>query len=146
MTAIGSPKDGRRARLGFAAADRPWVLTLLAWTVLVWGSRIRNVLADDDLDGTGQAVRIVMAVVFLALAAAVAVRWRQADRDRWLGALVVWTTGVWLVQGVGMLLDDHGVGFKVIHTILAVVSIGLAVLAWRSRRRAAVPGAAGTTI
>ncbi len=35
-----------------------------------------------------------------------------------------------------ILVADHEVGFKVVHTVLAVVSIGLSVLAWREARRA----------
>ena len=38
-----------------------------------------------------------------------------------------WTVLVWTVRGGGILLDDHEVGFKVVHTVLAVCSIGLAV-------------------
>ena len=32
-------------------------------------------------------------------------------------------------------LDNHDVGFKVVHTILMVVSIGVAMWAWRRRDR-----------
>ena len=34
--------------------------------------------------------------------------------------------GVWLVRGTGIALGDRALGFKVVHTVLALVSIGLA--------------------
>ena len=42
------------------------------------------------------------------------------------------TTVVWAVRGVQIALADHSVGFIVVHTVLALVSIGLAVVAWRA--------------
>ncbi len=53
-----------------------------------------------------------------------------------MGALAAWSTAVWVVRDVGILVADHEVGFKVVHTVLAVVSIVLSVLAWREVRRA----------
>jgi hypothetical protein len=47
---------------------------------------------------------------------------------------------------IGILLDDHGLGFVLIHAVLAAVSIGLAVLAWRSERRAAAAPRVGATL
>jgi hypothetical protein len=44
----------------------------------------------------------------------------------------VLTIVVWLVQGSRILFGDHGGGFKLVHTVLAIGSIALAVLAWRS--------------
>ena len=46
---------------------------------------------------------------------------------------------VWVVRDAGILLADHEAAFKVVHTVLAVVSIALAALAWREARRAAAP-------
>lgn len=104
------------------------LILLVVWTLLVWSSRIRNVLQDDDLSGFGTAWRLGAAALFLVLAVAAAVRTRP-----WLAVLVAWTVGWWLVRGIGILVDDHDVGFKVVHTVLMVVSIGLAMWAWQRR-------------
>lgn len=121
-----------------AATAWRWVLGLVLWTLLVWVSRIRNVWDDDSLDTTGQWVRTGVALVFCVLALAVAAglrRWRartptRVDR-RVLTVTVVWTVAFWLVRGVGIILDDHDLGFTLVHTVLMVVSIALALVVQR---------------
>ena len=122
------------------------------WTVLVWLGRVRNVITSDELSGGGRAFRLILALVFVAAGAAVLVRlWHAlAQRSggpggvrRSRGASVrpvlqavaltaVLTIVVWLVQGSRILFGDHGGGFKLVHTVLAIGSIALAVLAWRA--------------
>ncbi len=125
--------------------DTP-VVALLAWTALVWLSRIRNVVGNEDLDGGQKLVRLLIVAVFLGLAAMVVVSWRRPARTLWVTALSAWTVGLWTVQMVGILLDDHGLGFVLIHAVLAAVSITLAALAWRSQRRAAAAPRIGATL
>lgn len=115
-----------------------WTVAFATWTLLVWGGRLRNIAADDGLDGAGLALRIALASVFVVAGAAVALLlWRTNRRPTpGVGAVVrplaLFTTVVWLVRGGGIVLDSsHAAGFKVVHTVLAVVSIGLAVLADR---------------
>jgi hypothetical protein len=122
------------------------VVALLAWTALVWLSRIRNILGNEDLDGGQKVVRLLIVAVFLGLAAMVVASWRRPARALWVTALSAWTVGLWTVQMVGILLDDHGAGFVLIHAALAAVSITLAVLAWRSQRRAAATPRIGATL
>jgi hypothetical protein len=62
-------------------------------------------------------------------------------------ALAVATIGVWVVRTAGILLADHDPGFKTVHSVLALMSIGLAGWALRSvagaesdRRRAPASG------
>jgi hypothetical protein len=112
--------------MAWLSAQRVWILVV--WTFLVWTSRVRNIMAADELSSTGRAIRVAIAVSFVTLAVGTAVGLvrKQLDR-RWLTALVGWTVLVWTVRGGGILLDDHEVGFKVVHTVLAVCSIGLAV-------------------
>jgi hypothetical protein len=114
--------------------SRRWpVIALVAWTVFTWAGRIRN------------GGSVLLAASFLVLAAAVVVGlWA----NRWLpaavGALAAWTIGVWLVRTPIILVHDHPAGFKVVHSVLAVVSITLAVLAQRDvqrQRQAAAPAA-----
>lgn len=47
-----------------------------------------------------------------------------------LRAFAVWTVFVWGVRVRNILGDDHSVGFKVIHTLLAAVSILFAAACW----------------
>lgn len=107
---------------------------LVLWTVFLWLSRLRNVVADEDLTSGGRAVRIAVVVVFVLLAlGSVAERVRRGSWGVVLSVLIVWTIGYWLVRGTGILIGDWSVGFKVVHTVLMVVSLTLAVLAWRFR-------------
>ena len=112
------------------------VLGFLVWTLFVWVGRIRDIVSDDDLSGGAMAWRLGAAVLFIVLAVAVLVarRLRAAPATAILGALVVWTVGWWSVRGIGILVDgNHAAGFKVVHTVLMIVSIGLAMWAWVRR-------------
>ena len=112
-----------------------WVA--VAWTAVVWVGRIRNVVGDDDLSGGAGAWRIVVAVVFLLLAALLATvalgRWhrRPLGSTRLVAIFCLWTIVFWVVRGGGLLFADHEAGFKVVHTVLAIVSIGLAAVLYR---------------
>jgi hypothetical protein len=120
---------------------RPFALALVAWTFFVWTTRIGNIWRDADLD-TGEKVgRTGLALSFTLLAlAVVGALWRGSARTRLVavGALAAWSTAVWIVRDARILVADHEVGFKVVHTVLAVVSILLSVLAWREARRAEI--------
>ena len=56
-------------------------------------------------------------------------------------SLPIRSVGFWFVRGVGIIADDHTLGFTVVHTVLMVVSIGLAGWAWVVRPVG--PGPAG---
>jgi hypothetical protein len=64
-------------------------------------------------------------------------------QSRILIACAVWTLYVWISRIVIMSGQDNSAGFKVVHGILAAVSIafGLAVgkIGWDARRRPAEP-------
>jgi len=45
-------------------------------------------------------------------------------------AFSIWTVYVWVTRLWTIWRDDQSVGFKLVHTFLAVVSVGLAVAAW----------------
>jgi hypothetical protein len=90
----------------------------IGWTVFVWAGRIRN------------GGSIVLAAAFLVLAALAT--WR---RRPWLAVLVGWTVAVWAVRTPMILAADHPAGFKVVHTVLAAASIGLAAVAQRHVQR-----------
>jgi hypothetical protein len=116
---------------------RPFALALVAWTFFVWTTRIGNIWRDADLDTGEKVSRTGLALSFTLLAlAVVGALWRGSARTRLVavGALAGWSTAVWIVRDARILVADHEVGFKVVHTVLAVVSIVLSVLAWREAR------------
>lgn len=141
---------------------RTWpIVGLGLLSVSMWTGRIRNILGDDTLHGAGEAVRLALAVSFVAAGIAVLVacsigyrgrNWRSAARQGPSGweigpgvpswgasltrLLAGWTTLVWSVQGIGILLDpNHDAGFKAIHTVLMVGSLVVAGTAWWGLRR-----------
>ncbi len=48
-----------------------------------------------------------------------------------------WTLFVWFVAVKNLVIDHHSAGFRIVHAVLAAVSIGLAiavgVIGWRAR-------------
>ena len=117
-------------------ARRPAATALLAWTFLVWTTRINNILTDDSLDSGDQAARLVLALTFTAFVAAGA--WALGRGAAWLDqavvALSIWTVFVWVVRAFGIAFADHSAGFVAVHLALAVVSTVLAGLATREAR------------
>jgi hypothetical protein len=111
------------------------VWAFAAWTVFVWGTRIRNILADD-----GGVPTLLAAVALTVLGLLVALG--AATRSRWLARVVpiaaVATFVTWAVRVPQILLHDHEVGFVVVHVVLAAVSVALAAGAWRRSAQAAV--------
>jgi hypothetical protein len=128
---------------------RPGTWSLLAfvvWTLYVWCTRIRNATADDALSSGARTFSVVLSLTFVAFSvAAVVVLVRAWSRPlARLDALVLrafagWTVAVWVVRIPMIALDDRSVGFKVVHAVLGLVSIGLAAVVWRSTSRPAVP-------
>lgn len=119
---------------------RPFALALVAWTLFVWTTRIANIWRDEALEVGEKVGRTGLALSFTLLALAVVVTlWRRRPRAALaaVGGLAGWSVVVWVVRDARILVADHEVGFKVVHTVLAVVSIALAALAWREARRAA---------
>ena len=103
-----------------------WALPI--WTLLIWTTRIRNILGAD-----GHArVELLVPVALTVLAVAALV---DRQRGRGLRALVVATVGIWAVRLPLVLVHHHDAPFKVVHAVLAVVSIGLAVAAWSASSR-----------
>jgi hypothetical protein len=117
---------------------RPFALALVAWTFLVWTTRIANIWRDEALAMGEKLGRTGLALSFTVLAVVAVVGvWRVSGRASLVAvaALAGWTTGVWVVRGTGIVLADHDAAFTAVHAVLAVVSIVLAALAWREARR-----------
>lgn len=119
---------------------RPATVALVAWTLFVWTSRIRNIWADDTLSTSEQVSSTALALSFtvLAIVAVVTVLRPVSRRGAALGvgALAAWTVAVWAVRTPAILIHDHSAAFTVVHVVLAVVSVALAALAVREVRRA----------
>ena len=72
-------------------------------------------------------------------------------RAAWvLVAACVWTLYVWITRMWNIAHDDHSFGFKAVHAVLAVISVGfgiaVGVIGWRALRRGSAPrpdGSAG---
>lgn len=117
------------------------VYVFAAWTVFVWVTRIRNIIGDGGAEGISGAVDVAVAAGLVVLGLLVALAgWR--GRPAWaVPALGVATVAVWAVRVPMIVLSDEwSVGFEVVHAGLAVVSVALAALAWRSWRRRRVAG------
>ncbi len=121
-------------------------LLLAAWTLLVWTTRIRNIWTDDSLTTSGQVWRTVLAGAFTAFAVVTIGAWLRARGSAgtspaflppWIRAFAVWTIAVWSIRAVQIGGADHGVGFKAVHTVLAIVSVGLAL--WADREASQAP-------
>lgn len=119
------------------------------WTLFVWVGRLRNLNADPG--GFAEASRwsligsIVFTVLGLALVLSVIAGWITAARsgDRifaagakrvFVVALAAVTAVVWLIRATDIARGDHTAAFIAVHVVLAVVSIGLAVLSLRTIR------------
>jgi hypothetical protein len=116
------------------------VFALLAWTFLVWTTRIGNIWGDAELDAAERWGRTGLALSFTVLAAAVIVAYWYGERlgvRRAVLALCGWTVAVWTVRSAAILLGDWSVGFKAVHLVLAISSIALSVVALRSLREPA---------
>ena len=100
------------------------IYLLAAWTLFTWGTRIRNAAQDDE---GALAYVVPAALVVVAIAAIV----RPA---RWGRLLALAASLAWLVRVPIILTADHEVGFKVVHTALAVITWALA--AWTLRAEA----------
>ena len=122
----------------------------VAWTAVVWVGRLRNVVGDDELTAVDRTWRLIVAIVFVVLGALVATLplglWhrRPLGSTRLVAVFCVWTIVFWTVRGGGLLFGDHDVGFKVVHTVLALASIGLAGALHRVDREVARTVAGGS--
>ena len=111
-----------------------WPLVLVVWTIGIWGSRLRNALADNELVGAERVLDVGIAAIFVGLAVIVGLtRWKQHRFAR--PALeVLAALGVIRFSIRGPLIlasSEWDVGFKVVHTILWIVTVVLSILAWR---------------
>lgn len=112
------------------------------WTLFVWGGRLRNLWQEPGSLADVSRWSLIGSLVFCALSLIVVVFWLMARSggSRGLraavGALAGFTTAIWLVRAVDIALGDHSTAFIAVHLLLALVSIGLGVLALLAARSA----------
>lgn len=118
---------------------RPYPVTgFAALTLFIWGNRIWLAWTNPDDSVARKLVWSTPITLFVLAAIAVGLLVvRDVDR-RSVGfvRLVRWfaggTVAYWAVRAPMILLADHEVAFKIVHAVLAVVSVVAAVGAWRS--------------
>lgn len=103
------------------------VYAFAAWTVFVWGTRVRNIVEDQ-----GSTVDLLAAVALAVLGVAVAVTAWKGGLAPVLALAAAVTVAVWAVRLPLLVFDDHGIVFKAVHVALAAVSVSLALAAWRA--------------
>ena len=104
----------------------------------MWGSRLRNIVVDDELAGLDRVASFAVAMVLIASAIAVGAALATRSRHLRSALLVLATIGVlrWTIRGPLILVSDEWeAGFKVVHTILWLVTVALSALAWREQQR-----------
>lgn len=117
-------------------------IVILAWALISWGGRI-GLLTGPESAELVTWLRIVGSLATAALAAgALAFDASWARPVAWLyagTAVAIWSTSLASVWADG----SNSIAFKLVHTALAVVSLGLAALAIRAAGQATGTGGAG---
>lgn len=118
---------------------RPYpVFGFAALTLLIWGNRIWLAWTNDEDTVGEKLVWSTPITLFVLAAVAVLVRYaRQVEPSsagftRLVQAFAGGTVLYWAIRAPLILLADHEVPFKVVHGVLAVVSVAAAVAAWRA--------------
>ncbi len=109
-----------------------WIF--VASTLLVWIIRVYNLFEDNEISNGERVWSLLVSTVFLLAAIAVikilvgSWRDRNIKKSRLITAFCIWTVTFWIVRSVGILIADHGAGFKIVHACLAIVFILLALI------------------
>ncbi len=117
-----------------------WAAILAAWNLFVWGGRLRNLIVDPGGLAVANRWSLLASVGFSLMALVVLgfwlARWRGQGVGSGLGhpvALLMAFVGIglWLVRGLAIASADYSIGFIIVHSVLALITIalGLAVLA-----------------
>ena len=111
------------------ARFRHWSIAAFGvWNSAIWLARIRNILSDDSLDGGGKALWMVPALIFGGGGVLALVLWckGRASLARPVAAVLLFAMLYWPVRTVFVFLNDHSAAFRIVHLVLAVVSVALA--------------------
>lgn len=118
---------------------RPYpVAVFAALTLLIWGNRIWLAWTNDTDTVARKLVWSTPITLFvIGAVAVVVVRLRGTDPStvgfrRLVRVFAGGTVAYWAIRAPMILLADHEIPFKVVHAVLALVSVVSAVAAWRS--------------
>jgi len=106
-----------------------------AWMTFVWVTRIRNAAGDDAISSTTRALAYTLSAACLAGAAALVVIGVRRGPIKLLIGIAYAHCAVWVIRGTQIALGDRGAAFKIVHVVLALISIGLGALLIRSASR-----------
>lgn len=118
---------------------RPYpVAAFCAVTLFIWTNRIWLAWTNDTDSVARKLVWSVPITAFVVAAVVIAglMLAGRADRTRWFAPLVrafaAGTVVFWAIRAPMIAFADHDVPFVVVHTVLAVASVGTAIAAWRA--------------
>lgn len=113
-----------------------WAFAAAVWTFIAWGNRI-GLLTGDEAGDWWNWVRIggsLLLGVLLAVIGVALVRGRPLAK--WMAGVFVLFGAlmlvIWLRSSISVLTGDESIGFKVVHVVLAVVSIGFGAVLTRA--------------
>ncbi len=138
--ATGRDDGGSRGPAWTARLEPRPVALFCAVTLFIWGNRIWLAWTNPDDTVAEKLVWSTPITLFVLAALGLgALLLTGADRRgrgfvRGVTAFAAGTIVYWAVRLPLILLADHPVGFEVVHTVLALVSVALAATAWRSVR------------
>jgi hypothetical protein len=106
-----------------------WAAAAAVWTFVVWGNRI-GLLTGDEASDPWTWIRVGGSLLFgVALVGIAVLLWRGRSVAPWMAgvfvAFGVLMLVVWIRSAVTVLSGDESVAFKVVHVVLALVSIWL---------------------
>lgn len=113
-------------------ADRTLALVIAVWTALTWGGRIGLLTGSE----AGLAKARIAVSILLAAAAVIALISQTAWKRPALAAYAAGALLIWGSSLVAVWTDPtSSFAFRAVHTLLAVVSMGIAGLAVAALRR-----------
>lgn len=106
---------------------------MCGFALFVWITRIKNAAGDGAMSHTGKTIAIITSLLFVATAIALVVASLRRFPGARVGAIVFGgVSGVyWIARAIIIAARDHSAGFKAVHIVLALISVGLA--AWTLR-------------
>lgn len=116
-------------------------IVIIAWVLVSWGGRIGLLTGPESADLVTW-LRIVGSIVTAAIAAAALIfeaPWMRPAMWLYAGtAAAIWFTSLAAVWADA----SNSTGFRLVHTVLAAISLGLAALAIRAAGQATGTGGA----
>jgi len=109
-----------------------WAGAAAVWTFIAWGNRI-GLLTGDEASDPWTWIRVGGSLLFgVVLAVIAVVLWAGKPLVRWMAGVFVGfgilMLVIWLRSAFSVLGDDENVAFKVVHLVLAAISIGFGLI------------------